>query len=85
MRLGALGPGKVAVEVHDDRLHLTILTVRPHETDERAGMGDDIAFVSSQLADQEEFFHTVHSNHVGLCKYLQLVLNFLICGFLNRL
>ena len=67
MRLGALGPGKVAVEVHDDRLHLLDLAVRPHETDERAGMGDDRAFVNSQLADQEELFRRVFNTHAGAC------------------
>jgi hypothetical protein len=51
MRLGTLGPGKVAVEVHDERLHLSPLPVRPLETDERAGMGEDIAFFSSQPAN----------------------------------
>ena len=65
MRLGALGPGKVAVEVHDDRLTLTLHVVSL-ETDERAGMGDDIFFVNEQLADQEELVRRWFNTHAGV-------------------
>ena len=66
VRIAAPGPGKVAVEVHGHRNQLLLRLVISLETNERAGMGDELVLVVAQLADQEELVGNVQIKHVAL-------------------